>query len=115
MIKYLPTKSAEPLPQGYTPQYSLPEPSASGSVPQNSSETPEDSSESSPETPEEPQNFFTIPIWDVSSTASTSKIYENRSDFVLDLSKAYTAELKRRGIDTKYAKYLIAQDALESA
>lgn len=110
MIKYLSTKSAEPLPQGYTPQYSLLKSSTSTS---QVSETPSASSEA--QKTEEPQNFFTIPIWDVSSTASTSKIYENRSDFVLDLSKAYTAELKRRGIDTKYAKYLIAQDALESA
>lgn len=42
------------------------------------------------------------------------KIYSNRTDFVSDMMNAYTKELASRGIDTNYAKYLVAQDALES-
>lgn len=130
MIKYLPTKSvsssepssatavataaasvfadasvssstnSSPFLKGYSPQYSF----KKNDISETSSET---SSES-------PSDFFEVPIWSIPKP-STSKIYNNRSEFVLDLSKAYTQELKRRGIDTAYVKYLVAQDALESA
>lgn len=40
--------------------------------------------------------------------------YSNRSDFVRDLTRAYETALTNAGISTDYAKYLVAQDALES-
>lgn len=42
------------------------------------------------------------------------KIYTDKNEFISDMMNAYTKELSSRGIDTNYAKYLVAQDALES-
>jgi peptidoglycan hydrolase FlgJ len=42
------------------------------------------------------------------------KIYTDKNEFISDMMDAYTKELSSRGIDTNYAKYLVAQDALES-
>lgn len=47
-------------------------------------------------------------------TGTKSKRYTDRSEFVKDLTEAYTNALRARGIDTAYAKMLVAQDALES-
>lgn len=49
------------------------------------------------------------------STSTKSKKYTDRNEFVKDLTEAYTKALKARGIDTAYAKMLVAQDALESS
>lgn len=38
----------------------------------------------------------------------------NLSDWKGTMMQAYTKALRNKGIDTKYAKYLVAQDALES-
>ena len=40
--------------------------------------------------------------------------YSDRADFVRDLTNAYASALTKAGISTDYAKYLVAQDALES-
>ena len=45
---------------------------------------------------------------------SKGKIYNNKQDFVRDMTTAYTKALSARGINTDYAKMLVAQDALES-
>lgn len=42
------------------------------------------------------------------------KIYTNPQDFVRDMTAAYTKALTAKGINTDYAKMLVAQDALES-
>lgn len=47
-------------------------------------------------------------------TTTKSKRYTDRNEFVKDLTDAYTKALKARGIDTAYAKMLVAQDALET-
>lgn len=46
--------------------------------------------------------------------AGEGKIYTDKNEFISDMMDAYTKELSSRGIDTNYAKYLVAQDALES-
>lgn len=40
--------------------------------------------------------------------------YKDRNKFVSDLTKAYEQELESRGLSKDYAKYIVAQDALES-
>lgn len=46
--------------------------------------------------------------------SKNGKIYTNPQDFVKDMTEAYTKALAARGINTDYAKMLVAQDALES-
>ena len=46
--------------------------------------------------------------------SKNGKIYTNQRDFVEDMTAAYTKALAARGINTDYAKMLVAQDALES-
>ena len=48
------------------------------------------------------------------SKPSKSEKYSNSNKFKKDLTEAYTKALEARGLNTKYAKYLVAQDALES-
>ena len=45
---------------------------------------------------------------------SEGKIYTNKQEFVKDMTDAYTKALTVRGINTDYAKMLVAQDAIES-
>lgn len=40
--------------------------------------------------------------------------YKDKNKFVADLTKAYEQELESRGLSKDYAKYIVAQDALES-
>lgn len=40
--------------------------------------------------------------------------YNDKNKFVSDLSQAYEKELESRGLSKDYAKYIVAQDALES-
>lgn len=40
--------------------------------------------------------------------------YSDRKEFVKDLTNAYEKELESRGLSKEYAKYIVAQDALES-
>lgn len=40
--------------------------------------------------------------------------YSDRKEFVRDLTGAYEKELEARGLSKEYAKYIVAQDALES-
>lgn len=40
--------------------------------------------------------------------------YSDRKEFVKDLTNAYEKELESRGLSKEYAKYMVAQDALES-
>lgn len=49
-----------------------------------------------------------------SSIKSTSKRYNDRNQFVSELTDAYTRILKSKGINPEYAKYLAIQDAHES-
>ena len=46
--------------------------------------------------------------------SKNGKIYTHQRDFVEDMTAAYTKALAARGINTDYAKMLVAQDALES-
>ena len=46
--------------------------------------------------------------------SKNGKIYTNKQDFVRDMTTAYTKALAAKGINTDYAKMLVAQDALES-
>lgn len=43
-----------------------------------------------------------------------SEKYKDSNKFKKELTEAYTKALAARGMNTKYAKYLVAQDALES-
>ena len=45
---------------------------------------------------------------------SEGKIYTSKQEFVKDMTDAYTKALTVRGINTDYAKMLVAQDAIES-
>ena len=45
---------------------------------------------------------------------SEGKIYTNKQEFVKEMTDAYTKALTVRGINTDYAKMLVAQDAIES-
>ena len=73
-------------------------------------ETTETVVENEPVSQEQPQGEETAQ----KSTSTKSKKYTDRNEFVKDLTEAYTKALKARGIDTTYAKMLVAQDALES-
>lgn len=73
-------------------------------------ETTEIVVENKPVSQEQPQGEETAQ----KSTSTKSKKYTDRNEFVKDLTEAYTKALKARGIDTTYAKMLVAQDALES-
>lgn len=42
------------------------------------------------------------------------KIYKTKKEFIDEMTAAYTDELLRRGLDPMFAKYLVAQDGLES-
>lgn len=42
------------------------------------------------------------------------KIYKTKKEFIDEMTTAYTNELLRRGLDPMFAKYLVAQDGLES-
>ena len=73
-------------------------------------ETTETVVENKPVSQEQPPGEETVQ----KSTSTKSKKYTDRNEFVKDLTEAYTKALKARGIDTAYAKMLVAQDALES-
>ena len=73
-------------------------------------ETTETVVENEPVSQEQPQGEETVQ----KSTSTKSKKYTDRNEFVKDLTEAYTKALKAHGIDTAYAKMLVAQDALES-
>lgn len=60
-----------------------------------------------------PQYRVSEPVEEETPVAEEVK-YSNRSDFVRDLTNAYVSALTKAGISTDYAKYLVAQDALES-
>ena len=45
---------------------------------------------------------------------SEGKIYTSKQEFVKEMTDAYTKALTVRGINTDYAKMLVAQDAIES-
>ncbi len=63
------------------------------------------------------QPQYRLPVDEVEEPISMSADevkYSNRSDFVRDLTNAYASALTKAGISTDYAKYLVAQDALES-
>lgn len=50
-------------------------------------------------------------------SANSPKIagtYKDRNKFISDLTSAYEKELENRGLSKEYAKYIVAQDALES-
>ena len=49
------------------------------------------------------------------SKPSKSEKYSDPNKFKNDLTEAYTKALKARKLNVKYAKYLVAQDALESS
>lgn len=42
------------------------------------------------------------------------KIYKTKKEFIDEMTNAYTKELLSRGLDPMFAKYLVAQDGLES-
>lgn len=42
------------------------------------------------------------------------KIYKTKKEFVDEMTNAYTKELLNKGLDPMFAKYLVAQDGLES-
>ena len=48
------------------------------------------------------------------SKPQKGKIYKTKKEFVDEMTTAYTNELLRRGLDPMFAKYLVAQDGLES-
>ena len=48
------------------------------------------------------------------SEQQKGKIYKTKKEFVDEMTTAYTNELLRRGLDPMFAKYLVAQDGLES-
>lgn len=48
------------------------------------------------------------------SEQQKGKIYKNKKEFVDEMTNAYTKELLSRGLDPMFAKYLVAQDGLES-
>lgn len=50
----------------------------------------------------------------IETASSKSEKYKDSNKFKKELTEAYTKALKARGMDTRYAKYLVAQDALES-
>lgn len=67
--------------------------------------------------PEEPANIPLIetPIVEENKEEGlTIEPYTDNTKFVADLEAAYVKELTKRGIDPAYAKYLVAQDALET-
>ena len=53
-------------------------------------------------------------IYQDTTKSKNGKIYNNPQDFVEDMTAAYTKALASKGINTGYAKMLVAQDALES-
>ena len=48
------------------------------------------------------------------SEQQKGKIYKTKKEFIDEMTTAYTNELLRRGLDPMFAKYLVAQDGLES-
>ena len=125
MINYLPTENKDftsslevstkddELPKGYQPKFRLtpPESRATPSEPvvdESAQETSENTSETETISQTKP------PGAKPKDTDTKSKRYTDRKEFVKDLTDAYTKALKARGIDTAYAKMLVAQDALES-
>lgn len=50
----------------------------------------------------------------IETPKTKSEKYKDSNKFKKELTEAYTKALKSRGMDTRYAKYLVAQDALES-
>lgn len=105
MITYKPTYNQSYI-QDYFPDYKPPE--IKGYKKQFSIETPrgEDTEIPTIDLLEED------PIKD--SESPSSKIYNDNKEFISDLESAYTKELTRRGLNPEYAKYLVAQDALET-
>lgn len=53
-------------------------------------------------------------ITDMQYTSPTGKTYASRDAFKTDLYNAYLKALKEKNINPEFAKYLVAQDALES-
>lgn len=49
------------------------------------------------------------------SKPSKSEKYSDSNKFKKDLTEAYAKDLESKRLNTKYAKYLVAQDALESS
>lgn len=50
----------------------------------------------------------------IETPKTKSEKYKDSNKFKKELTEAYTKALAARGMNTKYAKYLVAQDALES-
>lgn len=48
------------------------------------------------------------------SEQQKGKIYKTKKEFIDEMTTAYTNELLHRGLDPMFAKYLVAQDGLES-
>lgn len=89
---------------GYQPRFRPKEPEVEETT------VTETTPEAKPVSQEQPQGEETTQ----KSISIKSKRYTDRNEFVKDLTEAYTKALKARGIDTVYAKMLVAQDALES-
>lgn len=89
---------------GYQPRFRPKEPEVEETT------VTETTPEAKPVSQEQPQGEETTQ----KSISIKSKRYTDRNEFVKDLTEAYTKALKARGIDTAYAKMLVAQDALES-
>lgn len=75
--------------------------------------------ESSPEVTEEPSKEPLPVSKETEETKETSvklpeTVIKTKEDFVKTMTPAFENALKSKGLDTKYAKYLVAQSALES-
>lgn len=75
--------------------------------------------ESSPEVTEEPSKE-PLPVFKETEEAKETSVklpetgIKTKEDFVKTMTPAFENALKSKGLDTKYAKYLVAQSALES-
>lgn len=111
-IKYIQTKNnsfkfsvpADPGIEisGYVPVYTRPQQQSSTEQVQTAEE------------PTQPAQETSAPPVQKPVVTTEGKIYNDRSAFVRDMTAAYEKELESRGIDKQYAKYLVAQDSLES-
>lgn len=112
--------------EGYKPQFSndyywnrvrKPKQENTETEPENESVSQEDTQGEEQETPQQETRQETRQESTPSikqDTTAKSKRYTDRKEFVKDLTAAYTNALQARGIDTAYARMLVAQDALES-
>lgn len=78
---------------------------------ESTSDSTKESSDS--EVPAAQAIVIDTPTGETESAIENSAILNGKSDF-RKLEKVYETELKKRGIDTAYARWLAAQDALES-